>query len=106
MDVKALTAQYASLLVPFAALNIVAIVFGLSGSATLTLGLAGISLFFSMCLVPALAIYTYVLKYKPQVNSMYWSFGAMLSTLIISYFIGYKLVEGMIDKIDTLLSVF
>ncbi|MGP4077061.1 hypothetical protein [Halobacillus sp. K22] len=87
MSLKRLIAQYGSVVLPFAGLNVLAIVFGLAGSATLTLLTAGLSLLFTISILPALFIYHHGLNQTASSRSFYWSVGTAAASMVISYLI-------------------
>ncbi|RBP02511.1 hypothetical protein [Rossellomorea aquimaris] len=103
--IKELLAQFGGVLVPFAALNVVAIVFGLMGSIQLTLILTGISLFYTIVVMPAIVVYDRAMKSGKSLNRIYWALGASAISVFITYLIIRISVMDFINEIDSLLNM-
>ncbi|WP_027953906.1 zinc ribbon domain-containing protein [Halobacillus kuroshimensis] len=106
LTIKQLIAQYGSLVTPFAAINVLAIVFGLSGAVVMTMSLLGVSTTFVLTVVPAIYIYHKGLLLNADRNVFYWSTGTSLLILFISYLIWDWIISDMLDKVDSFLSFF
>ncbi|MFC7320013.1 zinc ribbon domain-containing protein [Halobacillus campisalis] len=106
MSVKRLIAQYGGLITPFAAINVIAIIFGLSGAMSMTMLLLGGSAFFVLILVPALFIYHHGLTSKAEPHVFYWSTGTSLLIMIVSYLFWNWVISDMLDELDSFLSFF
>ncbi|CCG46857.1 hypothetical protein HBHAL_4517 [Halobacillus halophilus DSM 2266] len=99
MSFKRLIAQYGSVVLPFSCLNLIAIVFGLAGYTTLTLFTAGLSLFFTISILPALFIYHHGLHRTASTRSFYWSIGTSAVSMIVSYLIVRTFVLEFLTQI-------
>ncbi|SFF58254.1 hypothetical protein SAMN05216353_102165 [Halobacillus alkaliphilus] len=106
LNVKRLIAQYGGLITPFAALNVLAIVFGLSGAVVMTILTLGVSTTFVLTVIPALFIYHHGLVFKEDRNVFYWSTGTSLLIMVVSYLFWNWFISDMVDQIDSFLSFF
>ncbi|MFC7063146.1 hypothetical protein [Halobacillus seohaensis] len=106
LNVKRLIAQYGGLITPFAAINVLAIIFGLSGAVSMTLLLLGGSAFFVLILVPALFIYHYGLTFKAEQNVFYWSTGTSLIIMVVTYLFWNWIISDTLNEIESFLSFF
>lgn len=106
LSIKQLIAQYGSLLTPFAVVNVLAIVTGLSGAVVMTFLLLGISGTFVLMVVPVLYIYHLGLTLKPERNVFYWSIGTGLLIMFISYLLWNIMLSGMWEEMESFLSYF
>ncbi|WP_335871139.1 hypothetical protein [Bacillus sp. 2205SS5-2] len=106
MTFKEMIGNFGSVIIPFTSLNVLAIIMGLTGSIQITLLLIGISLIFTVIVMPALVVYDRAMKSGKQVNSIYLSVGASTLSLLITYFIFQTSVLGFIEEIRNMLEMF
>lgn len=99
---KAFLSQYSGVLVPFAGLNVVATLLGLMGSIWGTLILLGVSLQFVILLMPGFFVYEYSKSSKPNVDRLYWGFGSILASMLLTYMVS----ELFVGEFLTSLSLF
>ncbi|MGP4069884.1 zinc ribbon domain-containing protein [Halobacillus sp. B29] len=99
-------AQYGGVLIPFVGVNLLAIVFGLSGAIVFTVTTLSISSFFALLIVPTLFIYHHGITKMPEKNIFYWSTGTSLSILIISYLIVRGMAVNTLRDIESFLNFF
>ncbi|WP_226580752.1 zinc ribbon domain-containing protein [Halobacillus litoralis] len=102
IDGKRLTAQYGALLLPFLAVNVLAMLFALSGTASVTFILLGASVFYTALIVPSLFIYHHGMQ-QGKTAAFYGSIGTSLLILLLSYFFWRWL---MIEKINEITAYF
>ncbi|MEL3970797.1 DUF6574 domain-containing protein [Rossellomorea oryzaecorticis] len=103
--VKELLARFGGILIPFASLNVAAILFGLMGSIQITLLLTGVSLLFTIVIMPSLVVYDRAVKSKKPVNGVYWSVGASAVSMLITYFIVRTSVMDFVSDIESLFNM-
>ncbi|WP_345242061.1 zinc ribbon domain-containing protein [Pontibacillus salipaludis] len=104
-SVKGLITQFGSLLVPFAALNVLGMLAGLAGSIKFTLILGSISLLFPVLLYPALIIYEYALKSEAPIKRVYWSLGATLFTVFLIYLEINLFIRDKVQEYERMLNM-
>ncbi|UOQ94488.1 hypothetical protein MUO14_05915 [Halobacillus shinanisalinarum] len=80
-------AQYGGLIIPFTALNSMAILFGISGSIGFTLAALYASLVFTVFILPAIVVYHYGVNSPHETRNIYWSVGTSAVIMLIAYFI-------------------
>ncbi|MFD2922474.1 hypothetical protein [Halobacillus naozhouensis] len=97
-------AQYGGLMVPFTALNVIAILFGLSGSIGFTLVSLNISLVFTVFILPAIAVYHHGLSSQFETRNVYWSIGTSAVTMLLTYFIVQAFVLDFMERLQGLAS--
>jgi hypothetical protein len=102
---KELLGQFGSILIPFTALNVVAIIFGLMGSIQLTLTLTGVSLFYTIAILPSIIVYDRAMKSEKSLNKLYWATGASAASLFIAYLIVRMSVLDFMSEIESLLNM-
>lgn len=102
---KELLSQFGSILIPFTALNVVAIIFGLMGSIQLTLTLTGVSLFYTIAILPSIIVYDRAMKSEKSLNKLYWATGASAASLFIAYLIVRMSVLDFMSEIESLLNM-
>lgn len=103
--IKELLAQFGSILVPFAAFNVAAIVFGLMGAVQLTLILTGFALIYTIVILPSLVVYDRAMKSAEPVNRFYWATGASAVSMLITYLIIRMVVMDFISEIESLMNM-
>ncbi|SHG02908.1 zinc ribbon domain-containing protein [Ornithinibacillus halophilus] len=96
--------QYGGLVVPFAAVSVIALIIGLFGATFLTVGLLLISLVFLTFIVPALFAYDKTQGISNQ--RVYISLGSSVIAMIISYFVIRNSVLSFIEEIEELVRFF
>ncbi|TMU83448.1 hypothetical protein FGG79_19765 [Bacillus sp. BHET2] len=102
---KELLGQFGSILIPFTALNVVAIVFGLMGSIQLTLILTGVSMFYTVAILPSIVVYDRAMKSGKILNKLYWATGASAASMFIAYLIVRMSVLDFMSDIESLLNM-
>jgi hypothetical protein len=102
---KELLARFGGILIPFAALNVAAILFGLMGSIKFTLLLTGVSLLLTIVIMPALVVYDRAVKSSKAINGIYWSVGASAVSMLITYFIVRTSVMEFVNEIESLFNM-
>ncbi|MCP3027931.1 zinc ribbon domain-containing protein [Halobacillus sp. A5] len=94
--VKTLTAQYGALLTPLLLVNVISILFALSGTAAVTLFLLSASMFYALLVVPILFIYHQGLSNRSSAHVFYGSIGTSVIILFFSYFFWrWQLIEKL-----------
>ncbi|MGP4077644.1 hypothetical protein [Halobacillus sp. K22] len=106
LNLKSGVAQYGGIITPFVGVNLLAIVFGLSGAIALTVATLCISTFFTLLIVPTLFIYHHGITKMPEKNIFYWSTGTTLSILLLSYLIGRGMVISTLRDIESFINFF
>ncbi|GGF29985.1 hypothetical protein GCM10010954_31410 [Halobacillus andaensis] len=92
---KTLVAQYGALMTPFLFVNVITILFALSGTVTATFLLLGASMFYGLLVAPILFIYHHGMRSQPQ-RVFYGSIGTSVIILFLSYFMGrWMLIEKL-----------
>lgn len=95
-------AQYGGLIVPFTALNIVAILFAFTGLVTLTLIIMSISLIFTLYFVPAIRTYDQLLKGSNSAQRVYITFGVVAVIIVLIVIIIRLVVLDFVSSLGTL----
>ncbi|MFG6147756.1 hypothetical protein [Halobacillus sp. B23F22_1] len=106
ISIKRLIAQFGGLLTPFAAVNLAAIIFGLSGSLSLTLLLLGFSTSFALLIVPILYIYHQGVTEQPEQNVFYWSLVTGVSVSVLTFFFWRWMVSDTVEEIESFINMF
>ncbi|MFG6147837.1 hypothetical protein [Halobacillus sp. B23F22_1] len=92
---KTLVAQYGGLITPFLFVNVITILFALSGTVMATFLLLGASMFYGLLVAPILFIYHHGLRSGPQ-RVFYGSIGTSVIILFLAYFMGrWMLIEKL-----------
>ncbi|GGA79098.1 DUF6574 domain-containing protein [Ornithinibacillus halotolerans] len=100
---KTLLSQYGGLVVPFLALNIIALFGGLIGSATLTLVPLVASNTFMVSIVPAIFVYEKSSQVDTKGLKVYHSFLTVLIIAIISYIISDFALSNLFEEISEIM---
>ncbi|PKR77875.1 hypothetical protein CEY16_08070 [Halalkalibacillus sediminis] len=100
MNITSIFAQFGSLAAPFTAVNVLAILTGLAGSAKLTLILLGFSYSILLFVIPSLLVYDKTSTINRNGQNIYFSIGAVLITSILVYFIGDAFITEFIDNLE------
>lgn len=103
-SVKTLLTQFGSLAVPFAAINIVAILAGLAGSSVFTMLLLAVSYALFLYFVPALFVYEKANQVSRNGHKVYISLAAVLIMTVLTFFVSGIMLSDMIDSIADMLS--
>ncbi|TLS38597.1 zinc ribbon domain-containing protein [Pseudalkalibacillus caeni] len=106
LSFKGIIGQFGSIIIPFAAMNVIAIIFGLAGSIQLTLLLTGLSLLFTTFIMPAIVVYDFSLKIGKPVNRVYWSVGASALSMLIAYLVVRTSVLSFIEDMEQIMNIF
>ncbi|WP_431803886.1 hypothetical protein [Halobacillus andaensis] len=97
--IKTIVAQYGALLTPFLLINVFAILFALSGTATVTVLLLSVSMFYALIVVPILFIYHQGINN----GAADYAFYASILTSVIILFFSYLFWRWMlIEKLSEL----
>lgn len=101
---KGLVSQYGGMITPLLALNILAILIGLLGSASFSSSLIIFSIMFTMIITPALIVYEKGANSANLSQKVYFSFGASAVSLIGIYLViknaTTSLFGGLTDFMD------
>ncbi|MGM7703002.1 hypothetical protein ACSVDE_14825 [Pseudalkalibacillus sp. Hm43] len=106
LPVKESLSQYSSVLVPFTALNMVAMILGLLGSVWGTIIIIVLSLLFVILFIPGFVVYEYSKDTKGTVDRFYWSFGAILGAMLFTYLVGKMFVWEAFSSLMELMERF
>lgn len=105
LSFKGIIGQFGSVIIPFAALNVIAIIFGLTGSIQVTLLLTALSLLFPVIVMPALVVYDRSMQNSRPVNRIYWSVGASALSLLIAYLVVRTSVMSFMEDMDQFMNM-
>ncbi|QGS69448.1 hypothetical protein CV093_17655 [Oceanobacillus sp. 143] len=100
---KTIIAQYGSIIVPFTALNVVAMLGGLIGSYQLTFIPLVISVIFTFTFVPVLFVFEKVSNINKNGQKVYLSLATIVLISLISYILGDALLSSLVEDIEDLL---
>ncbi|MCA1055203.1 hypothetical protein LCM10_09405 [Rossellomorea aquimaris] len=103
--VKTVLARFGGVLVPLAAMNVLAMLFGLMGSIKFTLLFTGVSLLIAIVLMPTLVVYDRAVKSQRATKGVYWSLGASAVSVLITYFIIRTSVLDFMDEFESLFNL-
>ncbi|RDW15346.1 DUF6574 domain-containing protein [Oceanobacillus chungangensis] len=100
---KIIIAQYGSIIVPFTALNVIAMLGGLIGSYQLTFIPLLISLVFTFTFIPVLFVFEKVSKINANGQKVYLSLATIVLISFISYILSDALLSSLLEDIEELL---
>ncbi|MBP2077040.1 hypothetical protein [Oceanobacillus polygoni] len=100
---KTLLTQYGSIIVPFTALNVVAMLGGIIGSIELTIVPLILSMIFAFVFIPVLFVYEKASKVNPNGQKIYLSLATVVLITIISYILGELLFSSIIEDVERIL---
>jgi len=103
---KSLIAQYGSVLVPFTALNFIAMLGGIIGAIQLTLIALFISVTFTFIFVPVLFVYEKASNVNPQGQKIYLSLATIVLIVFISLLLADAIFLNIIEGIEELFYYF
>lgn len=96
---KTLITQYGSVIVPFTALNVVAMIGGLIGSVQLTSISIMLSMLFAFIFIPVLFVYE-KLTAANHAQRLYLSLATLILIAIISFVLGDAVLVNLMDSLD------
>lgn len=96
---KTLITQYGSVIVPFTALNVIAMIGGLIGSVQLTTIAFMLSMLFTFIFIPVLFVYE-KLSTVNHAYKIYLSLGTIILIAIISALLGDAVLVNLMDSLD------
>lgn len=97
---KTLLTQFGSLAVPFAALNVVAILAGIAGSTVFTLVLLGVSYSLFLYFVPVLFVYEKANLVSRTGQKVYLSLATVLIMTVLTFLTSGMILSDLIDSIS------
>lgn len=100
---QTIIAQYGSIIVPFTALNVIAMLGGLIGSAQLTGVMLLLSLAFTFTFTPVLFVYEKVSILNKNGQKIYLSLATIILISLICLILGDALIVNLIDNIDDII---
>ncbi|WP_404454794.1 hypothetical protein [Oceanobacillus kapialis] len=103
IDFQTFLAQIGGLAVPFTGLNVLAILFGLAGSVSLTMYTLGTSLLLYLLFVPVLMVYEKAYVVAKQGQRVYLSLATVVVMTILSYVIGRIMLAEFLSDVEDLL---
>ncbi|MGD6803418.1 hypothetical protein ACQCVK_12435 [Rossellomorea vietnamensis] len=105
LSFKGIIGQFGSVIIPFAAMNVIALIFGLAGSVQLTLLFTGLSLIFTIFIMPAIVVYDRSIKSGKSVNSVYLSIGASAMSMLIVYLVVRTSVMSFLEEMNQFMNM-
>ncbi|WP_082233164.1 hypothetical protein [Halobacillus massiliensis] len=106
LDMKRTVAQYGALITPFILVNLISILFALSGTVTATIVLLGSSLSYALYLVPVLFIFNHGVSGQRRPYAFYGAIGTSVIISFLTYFFWkWKLIEKF-NEFDSFFSGF
>lgn len=99
---KTIIAQYGSIVVPFTALNVIAMIGGLIGSIQLTMSSIFLSASLTFVFIPVLFVYEKVSSSNRSNQKIYLSLATILLITLISYILHDALIVNLIEEIEYL----
>lgn len=106
LNFKTLIAQFGGLIVPFAALNVIAILGGLIGSLPITLIPIYLSVLFVFIYLPVVFTYEKVSQVNSQGQKVYFSLLTVIFIAIISLILSDVVIINMLENLEELLPSF
>ncbi|WP_249870445.1 DUF6574 domain-containing protein [Oceanobacillus saliphilus] len=97
---KTIIAQYGSIIVPFTALNVIAMLGGIISSIQLTFIPLIASVIFAFLFIPVIFVYE---KLKNHQQKVYLSLATIVFIFIISYVLGDVLLSNLLNDIENIL---
>ncbi|WP_390216756.1 hypothetical protein [Halobacillus campisalis] len=106
LTIKEIIAQYGAITTPFLALNVLTLLFSLSGTVSVTLLLLGISCFYVLLMVPVLVIYHHGVTGESGAPVFYWSVGTSILILLLSYLFWKWILIERLGELTPLFGIF
>lgn len=106
LDFKTLIAQFGGLIVPFAALNVIAVLGGLIGSLPITLIPIFASSLFAYTYIPVIFAYEKVSQVNSQGQKIYFSLLTVVLIAVFSLILSDVVIANIIENLEDLLSAF
>ncbi|WP_173915380.1 zinc ribbon domain-containing protein [Halobacillus sp. Marseille-Q1614] len=103
---REIVAQYGALITPFFLVNLIAVLFALSGTVTATLVLLGASLSYALYFVPVLFIFNHGFNSQSRSYAFYGAVGTSIIISFLTYFFWKWMLIEKIDQIDSFFSGF
>lgn len=97
---KTIITQYGSVIVPFTALNVIAMLGGLIGSIQLTMYSLLLSVLFTVTFIPVLFVYEKVSAISKNGQKIYLSLATIIMISLISFILGDALLMNLLESID------
>lgn len=103
-NVKVILSQYSGFIVPFLALNLVAIIGGLASSPTFTMIPLLLSNLFVVVIIPVIYVYEKSASMNPNGHKVYHSFATVGLILIATYILSNMVLSKLFDEIEQFIS--
>lgn len=100
LDFKTLIAQFGGLIVPFASLNVIAILGGLIGSLPITLIPIYLSVLFVFIYIPVVFTYEKVSQVNNQGQKVYFSLLTVILIIVFSMILSDVVIVNMLENLE------
>ncbi|WP_164667770.1 hypothetical protein [Virgibacillus doumboii] len=105
-NTKTLITNFGSLVVPFTAINTLAVLTGIAGTVKLTLILLGVSLILLTLFIPVLFVFEKATKVSQNDQNIYFSMATVLIIVIVDLFIVRSVMSGLLEDLENMIGMF